>query len=57
MHTTTTGNKIKALKRDARELARDAKAAKIAGKTVPEARRRPENWKARQIQPLQSPRR
>ena len=38
MHTTTTGNKIKALKRDARELARDAKAAKIAGKTVPEAR-------------------
>ena len=37
MHTTTTGNKIKALKRDARELARDAKAAKIAGKTVPEA--------------------
>ena len=38
MHTTTTGNKIKALKRDARELARDAKAAKIAGKTVPEAK-------------------
>ena len=26
MHTTTTGNKIKALKRDARELARDARA-------------------------------
>ena len=37
MHTTTTGNKIKALKRDARELAQDAKAAKIAGKIVPEA--------------------
>ena len=37
MHTTTTGNKIKALKRDARELARYAKAAKIAGKTVSEA--------------------
>ena len=38
MHTTTTGNKIKALKKDALKLARDAKAAKIAGKTVPEAR-------------------
>ena len=38
MHTTTTGKKIKALKRDARELSKDAKAAKIAGKTVPEAR-------------------
>ena len=38
MHTTTTGNKIKALKRVARELSKNAKAAKIAGKTVPEAR-------------------
>ena len=45
MHTTTTGNKIKALKKDARELARDAKAAKIAGKTVPEAR-----MKARELE-------
>jgi len=38
MHTTTTGDKIKALKRDALELSKDAKAAKIAGKTVPKAR-------------------
>jgi len=38
MHTTTTGNKIKALKRVARELSKNAKAAKIAGKIVPEAR-------------------
>ena len=38
MHTTTTGEKIKALKKEALELSRDAKAAKIAGKTVPEAR-------------------
>ena len=47
MHTTRTGNKIKALKRDARELARDAKAAKIAGKTVPEAME-----KARELEDL-----
>jgi hypothetical protein len=38
MHTTTTGNKIKAMKREALKFTRDAKAAKIAGKTMPEAR-------------------
>ena len=38
MHKTEAGEKVKALKKEAQELARDAKAAKIAGKTVPEAR-------------------
>ena len=38
MHTTTTGNKIKALKRDARELARDARALQKAAR-APAARR------------------
>ena len=37
MHTTTTGDKIKTLQREALELARKAKAAKRAAKTVPEA--------------------
>jgi hypothetical protein len=38
MHKTEAGEKVKALKKEAQELARDAKAAKIAGKTVPEAK-------------------
>ena len=38
MHTTTTGNKIKALKRDARELARDARILQKAAR-APAARR------------------
>ena len=38
MHTTTTGNKIKALKRDSRELARDARILQKAAR-APAARR------------------
>ena len=38
MHTTTTGNKIKALKRDARELAKDARILQKAAR-APAARR------------------
>ena len=45
MHTTTTGNKIKALKKEARELARDATATKRAAKTLPAA-----SEKARELQ-------
>ena len=41
MHTTRTGNKIKALKRDARELARDARALQKAAR-APAARREAE---------------
>jgi hypothetical protein len=38
MHKTTTGEKRKALKAEALELARDAKAAMRASKILPEAR-------------------
>jgi hypothetical protein len=37
MHATTAGNKIKALKKEAQELARDATATKRAAKTLPDA--------------------
>ena len=37
MHTTATGDKIKTLQKEAQELARKAKAAKRAAKTLPEA--------------------
>lgn len=36
MHTTTTGDKIKTLQKEAHELARKAKAAKRAAITLPE---------------------
>jgi len=45
MHETTAGNKIKALKKEARELARDATATKRAAKTLPDA-----SEKARELQ-------
>ena len=45
MHATTTGNKIKALKKEARELARDATVTKRAAKTLPDA-----SEKARELQ-------
>jgi hypothetical protein len=45
MHKTEAGEKAKALKREARELARDATATKRAAKTLPEARQ-----KARELQ-------
>jgi hypothetical protein len=45
MHATTAGNKIKALKKEARELARDATATKRAAKTLPDA-----SEKARELQ-------
>ena len=45
MHTTTAGNKIKALKKEARELARDATATKRAARTLPDA-----SEKARELQ-------
>ncbi len=38
MHKTTAGEKRKAMKEEARELARDAKAAMKAAKTLPEAK-------------------
>jgi hypothetical protein len=38
MHKTEAGEKAKALKREARELARDATATERAAKTLPEAR-------------------
>jgi hypothetical protein len=38
MHKTTAGEKRKALKAEALELARDAKAAMKAAKTLPDAR-------------------
>lgn len=37
MHTTTTGEKRKALKKEAQALTREAKAARKAAKTLPEA--------------------
>ena len=37
MHTTTTGDKIKTLQKEALELARKAEAAKRAAKAIPEA--------------------
>jgi hypothetical protein len=37
MHTTTTGDKIKTLQKEALELARKAKAAKRMADTLPEA--------------------
>ncbi len=40
MHKTEAGEKAKALKREARELARDATATKRAAKTLPEARQK-----------------
>ena len=40
MHKTTTGEKRKALKAEALELAKDAKAAMKAAKTLPEARKK-----------------
>ena len=40
MHKTTVGEKRKALKEEALELARDAKAAMKAAKTLPEARKK-----------------
>ena len=40
MHKTTAGEKRKALKEEALELARDAKAAMKAAKTLPEARKK-----------------
>lgn len=45
MHKTEAGEKVKALKREARGLARDATATKRAAKTLPEARQ-----KARELQ-------
>jgi len=45
MHATTAGNKIKALKKEARKLARDATATKRAAKTLPDA-----SEKARELQ-------
>jgi hypothetical protein len=45
MHKTEAGEKAKALKKDARELARDATATNRAAKTLPEARE-----KARELQ-------
>jgi hypothetical protein len=45
MHKTEAGEKAKALKREARELARDATATERAAKTLPEARE-----KARELQ-------
>jgi hypothetical protein len=45
MHKTEAGEKAKALKREARELARDATATKRAAKTLPEA-----HEKARELQ-------
>jgi hypothetical protein len=36
MHTTTTGDKIKTLQKEALELVRKAKAAKRTAKTLPE---------------------
>jgi hypothetical protein len=45
MHKTEAGEKAKALKREARGLARDATAAIKAAKTLPEARE-----KARELQ-------
>ena len=45
MHATTAGNKIKARKKEARELARDATATKRAAKTLPDA-----SEKARELQ-------
>ena len=45
MHTTTTGDKIKTLQKEAQELARKAKAAKRAAITLPEA-----TEKARELQ-------
>lgn len=40
MHKTTAGEKRKALKEEALELARDAKAARKAAKTLPDARKK-----------------
>lgn len=37
MHTTSAGEKAKALKAESMELARDAKAARKAAKTLSEA--------------------
>jgi hypothetical protein len=37
VHTTTTGDKIKTLQKEALELAKKAKAAKRAAKTLPVA--------------------
>jgi len=45
MHKTEAGEKAKELKREARELARDATATKRAAKTLPDARE-----KARELQ-------
>jgi regulator of protease activity HflC (stomatin/prohibitin superfamily) len=45
MHKTNAGERRKALRRDARELARDAKAAMKAAKIIPEA-----GEKARELQ-------
>jgi len=45
MHKTEAGEKAKVLKREARELARDATATKRAAKTLPEA-----HEKARELQ-------
>jgi hypothetical protein len=45
MHATTAGNRIKALKKEAQELARDATATKRAAKTLPDA-----SEKARELQ-------
>ncbi len=40
MHKTTAGEKRKALKEEALELAKDAKAARKAAKTLPDARKK-----------------
>jgi hypothetical protein len=45
MHATITGDKRKALKKVANELVRDAKAARKASKTLPEA-----DQKARELE-------
>ncbi len=45
MHTTDAGEKRKALKKEALELARDAEAARRAAKTLPKA-----SQKARKLQ-------
>ena len=49
MHKTTAGEKRKALKAEALELARDARAAMKVAKTLPDARREgPDPGTARQ---------
>jgi hypothetical protein len=46
VHTTTTGNKIKAMKREALELTRGARTVMKAAKTLPDAREKAHKLKA-----------